>query len=89
MADDVTQHDRRKRRCPMLGHEVQFAYCRLPGSDTPCRKIFDCWWETFDVEAFIRAFYSEEEIARITAPRTDKVCSIVELIEKAKKARDS
>ena len=53
----ITEHDAKKRRCPMLGHEVAFSYCREPGSETPCRKIFDCWWETFDVSAFINDHY--------------------------------
>ena len=85
--DDVTSQDARRRRCPMLGHEVSFAYCRAPGRELPCRKVFDCWWETFDVESFVRAHFDEADIRRILASRQDKVSSLVELIEKAKKAR--
>ena len=70
----------------MLGHPVQFSYCRSPGGPLPCRRIFDCWWETFDVESFVRAHYSGEEIETILAPRTDKMTSIVELIERARQA---
>jgi len=81
-------HDHRSRRCPMLGHPVAFSYCRTPGSDRPCRKIFDCWWEAFDVEAFIRSCYGEDRIAEITAPPKGKMLSLVELIEQARKAKE-
>ena len=86
MTDEITQHDLSCRRCPSLGHEVQFSYCRAPGADRPCHKVFDCWWEAFDVEAFIRQHYSEEVIGQILAPRKSKIFSLVELIEKARKA---
>lgn len=68
----------------MLGHEVPFAYCREPGGQTPCRKVFDCWWETFDVEAFMRCTHDEEMIERILQPRQDKVTTLVQLIEQAR-----
>jgi len=86
MTDEITAHDNRVRRCPMLGHDVPFSYCRAPGAELPCRRIFDCWFETFDVEGFIRAHYSEADIRRILAPRQDKTASIVELIERARKS---
>jgi hypothetical protein len=88
MAEDITHHDGRRRRCPMLGHDVPFAYCRTPGSHLPCRRVFDCWWETFDVEAFVRAHYSEADIAKILTPRQDKTATIVELIERARKTAE-
>jgi len=72
----------------MLGHDVAFSYCRVPGSETPCRKIFNCWWETFEVEAFIRSCYGEEKIAEIIAPPKQKVLSLVELIEQARKGKE-
>jgi hypothetical protein len=89
MSDDITANDGRRRRCPRLGHEVEFGYCRRPGGELPCRKIFDCWWEAFDVEGFIRAHYSEEDIAKILAPPTPKMTSIVDLIQQAKKRNSS
>jgi len=88
MAEDISHHDGRRRRCLMLGHDVPFAYCRAPGSEIPCRRVFDCWWETFDVEAFVRAHYSEADVAKTLAPRQDKTATIVELIERARKAAE-
>jgi len=67
----------------MLGHDLTFAYCRAPGRDLPCRKILDCWWETFDVRAFLAEHFSDEQIAEILAPRQDKVLSLIDLIRQA------
>lgn len=85
MDQGVERHDRRTRRCPMLGHGIEFSYCRAPGSDTPCRRIFDCWWEEFDVVAFVRLHYGEEKIRRILEPPKQKVLSLAELIEQARR----
>ena len=87
MTEEINSRDELKRRCPMLGHSLEFSYCRKPGSDVPCRKIFDCWWETFDVEAFIRSHHDDEMIGRILAPRPAKTVTLAELIEKARRAR--
>jgi len=88
MPDPIDAHDNRERRCPMLGHPVKFSYCRAPGRDLPCRRVFDCWWETFDVVEFLREHLSEDEIARMTAPRQDKAVTIVELIQRARRAAE-
>lgn len=85
MTPDITANDKRRRRCPMLGHDIDFSYCRAPGGPLPCRKIFDCWWEGFDVEAFVREHFSAEQIERILGPRKDKALSLVELIEQARR----
>jgi hypothetical protein len=84
MSDDITANDTRRRRCPMLGHDLAFSYCRAPGADVPCRKIFDCWWNTFDVTTFIRSHYGEEGIRRILAPPKEKVLTLADLIKKAR-----
>ena len=72
----------------MLGHELHFSYCRSPGSDLPCRKIFDCWFRIFDVEGFIRGHFSQDDIEKINAPRRDKSLTLLELIEKARNRVD-
>jgi len=84
MSEDICKHDHRVRRCPVLGHDVAFSYCRAPGSNLPCRRIFDCWWETFDIEGFVRRHYDDADIEKILAPKDHKMVTLVELIEKAK-----
>jgi len=73
----------------MLGHDISFSYCRQPGRDLPCGRIGDCWWKPFDVESFIRAHYSDDQVREILAAPRPKVLSLVELIQKARQADDN
>ncbi len=73
----------------MLGHDVPFSYCRTCGTagqglaEAPCRKVFDCWWKTFDVTAFIQAHFTDEQIRQITAPPPAKTATLIDLIQRA------
>ena len=89
MCESITQHDNRAKYCPRLGHEVPFSYCRLPGSDVPCRRTIDCWRETFDVEDFVRRHFTDEQIRRMLAPPQDKMTTLMELIEKARQSQNT
>jgi len=74
-------------RCPRLGSEVPFYYCRKCGENgLPCFKVFDCWWEIFDVVAYLRDELSPVDFERLkgTKPK-EKVLSLLEIIEQAKK----
>lgn len=75
-------------RCPRLGSNVGFGYCRNCGDgQSPCFKAFDCWWETFDVVAYFKERLSEEEFERLVHLRPKpKVSSLLELIEQARNA---
>ncbi|MBN1766628.1 MAG: hypothetical protein JW860_15340 [Sedimentisphaerales bacterium] len=84
----IEENDKRLIRCRMLGHEVDFSYCRQVGKDIPCRKILDCWFEYFDVETFIRRHYTEEQIQKILEPPRPKITSIIDLIQQARKNID-
>ena len=69
----------------MLGHHVPFSYCRTGAGSQPCRKIFDCWFETFDITAFIREHYSDEQIKAIVTLPKAKMVSLIELIQQAQR----
>lgn len=82
-----------ERRCPRLGGEVTFGYCKGCSADqTPCFKIFDCWWERFDVVAHMQGCLSPDAFNALSQNRTppDKMTSLVELIHQAqvRAARD-
>ena len=68
----------------MLGHPVPFQYCRDSVGEMPCRKILDCWHERFNVHAYMRELYSDEEIEQIVAPPEPKLMQIIELARKAR-----
>ncbi len=85
----LTDHDQDLLpRCRRLGHEVTFGYCRQDTSGNPCRLILDCWWERFDVRAFLQAHLSEKAMAQVeladaSAPPS-KMLSLVEMIEQTR-----
>ncbi len=77
----------RQRRCPRLGHPVPFSYCLQGGDDHgPCWKIADCWWEIFDVVAYLHAHFPPETVSVLLTPGPPKpkITGLVELIEQAK-----
>ncbi len=82
-------HDEKERRCPRLGHNVMFGYCRTQGNQSLCLSVLDCWWERFDVEAFLREHQSQDLDHVISTPRRPKVLTLVELIEQAKKIKST
>ena len=72
----------------MLGHQIIFDYCRSANNGTPCRKIFDCWFDQFDIVDFVRQNYGEETISKLNTPPKPKIHSLLELIEQAKKVQN-
>jgi hypothetical protein len=54
----------------------------------PCRLILDCWWEYFDVRAFLHAHLPEEVMADVekdaNSPPPSKVLSLLDLIQQTK-----
>ncbi len=81
----VTHHDEREGYCRKLGHHLTFVYCRTLKDGAPCEKILDCWFEKFDVRAFLEAHYTDEEIYPLSKPPVSKAASLIELIEQARK----
>ncbi|WP_319406048.1 hypothetical protein [uncultured Desulfosarcina sp.] len=77
--------ERLERRCPRLGGDVAFGYCKVCGEgETPCFKVFDCWWERFDVVAHMQAYLPPEAFAALSTNRPQpKVTSLVDLIRQA------
>ena len=84
--------DSLKRQCPRLGSPIPFNYCMMSGEDDGiCWKILDCWWEIFDVEAYLKANMPEAAFRgsswpRPTNPKT-KSPAFLQIVENAKKAK--
>ena len=82
----LEEHDERVRRCPRLGHEVTFRYCRTQEGESICPRILDCWWETFDVRGFLERHLPPEQMRPLLeGERPPKIASLVELIEQARR----
>jgi len=85
----MEEHDELIIRCPMLGGEIPFRYCRIVNEDLPCRRIIICWEFTIEIGKFLRENYSFDQIQRALAPPTKtRIETILELIEKAKKIKE-
>jgi hypothetical protein len=76
-------------RCPRLGHQITFSYCRVENRSLPCSKIVNCWYEHFMVEDFLREELKPEEWEQVFhGPVKPKIVSLIELIDEAKKRKD-
>lgn len=76
-------------RCPMLGGEVPFRYCRTLTEELPCRKIIICWEFRIEIGKFLGDHYSLDQIQKALAPPTKtRLETILELVEKAKKIKE-
>ena len=83
----IEQYDDETIRCPRVGGEVNFKFCRFENNMLPCRWIIGCWQNYMDVKRFLSDNYSNEDLAQIFAPPKSKVESLVNLVEKAKKKK--
>jgi phosphohistidine phosphatase SixA len=81
-----TEYDHKLIRCPKLGDEMTFGYCLQEAGDLPCPRIVSCWFRAFDVAKVLEEHLTSEQRQRfaLSAPG-DKVSSLIEIIERAKK----
>ena len=75
-------------RCPRLGHQINFSYCRSENSGLPCFKTLDCWYHHFDVHSFLKNKLSEQDFEKSFASKgKPKVSSLIDLIKQAKESK--
>ncbi len=85
----MDQYDDLSIRCPQLGGEVPFRYCRTVNEDLPCRKIIVCWEFRIEISKFLGDHYSVEQIQQaLSPPSKSRIETILELIEKAKRIKE-
>ncbi len=71
-----------KKRCPALGSVVPFGYCEKCGTEElPCAKVFDCWWEVFDIELYMKDTLPKDRFDKLVnyKPKT-KISGILECV---------
>ena len=72
-------------RCPQLGGEIPFRYCRTVNEDLPCRRIIGCWEFRIEITQFLNQHYSLDQIQRaLSPPFKTRLETILELVEQAK-----
>jgi hypothetical protein len=80
-----------QRRCPRLGGPVTFGYCRMADQNrNPCLKVFDCWWDRFDVVGYFQRRLSADAFNNLRNARPpEKTASLVDIIRQARQRIDS
>lgn len=81
----MKRYDDKTIYCRMLGHAVNFHYCRTTAEGVPCRRIMDCWFETLPIREYMEEHFSEEDLENLLKPPANKMTSLLDLIEQAKK----
>jgi hypothetical protein len=85
----IEEYDTLIIRCPQLGGEIPFQYCRTVNGDLPCRRILVCWEFRIEISKFLGDHYSIDQIQSALAPPTKtRLETILDLIEKAKKIKE-
>ena len=79
----ISDYDNLEKRCPLLGHQIKFQYCRSVNLGLPCKKIMDCWFQNLPIENFLKKYFSKEELETIFKPQKPKITSLIELINQA------
>jgi hypothetical protein len=86
----VNRYDALEIRCPRLGGEVTFAYCRQENNGMPCGRTIRCWQIYFPVEEYLKERLSPEEWDRcFNQPSKDKITTIFEIIDRIKKEKQT
>ena len=77
-------------RCPRLGHQINFGYCRSENNGLPCFKTLDCWYSHFNVHAYLKEKLTQEDFKKVFLKEVKpKILSLFDLIEQAKERKDS
>jgi hypothetical protein len=78
-------YDHLQIRCPKLGGQVTFAYCRQEGGTSPCLRTVLCWQHRFPVEVFLKSMLNEDQWNRwCNQSPKEKMTTLIELIEGAR-----
>jgi hypothetical protein len=69
-------------RCPRLGGEITFAYCKKEQGTLPCQRTLRCWQDLIPVEQHLKEFLSKDEWEScFNAPPKDKITTIFEIAD--------
>jgi len=73
-------------RCPRLGGQVTFAYCRVEGGELPCIRIVACWQSCLPIAEYLRDRLAPDQLERFAEQKPkERIVTLVELIDAAKK----
>ncbi len=77
-------------RCPRLGHQINFSYCKSENNTLPCFKVLDCWHSYFNVHAYLKKKLTQKDFEKVFLKQSKpKLFSLLDLIEQAKKNKET
>jgi len=80
------EFDHEQGYCRKLGHHLSFGYCHSERHGLPCPKIRDCWFTLIPIDKFLAENFAPDEIQYLYEPPPPKVSTLLELIERSRKA---
>ncbi len=80
----MKRYDSYEKRCPILGHQIQFSYCRQSEEEKPCSRILSCWSNSLPIHTYISKFFGPDDIQRLKIIPKNKMYTIIDLINKIK-----
>jgi hypothetical protein len=83
------RNEEKEVRCPKLGHNISLPYCRKEAMGLPCERFLVCWgpWPNV-IESLRRELTCEEWERCFNRPPRNKIETILEIMEKAKKIKE-
>ena len=73
-------------RCPKLGSEVSFGYCRVVSSGLPCERALGCFAGRLPVEEYFRRVLREETYERcFCSPPADRYGGLLAAVDRARR----
>jgi len=76
-------------RCPRLGHQINFTYCRSENDGLPCFKTLDCWYNHFNVQAFLAKELTNKDYEKTFLQKgKPKILSLFDLIQQARERKE-
>jgi hypothetical protein len=80
----IDEFDSIEIRCPRLGGEAIFKYCRTC-EDPFCYRIIVCWAQRLDIGTYLAENFSAEQIqVGLEKKGGDKISQLIKLTEKSK-----
>lgn len=81
----MKRYDKVEIRCPKLGCEITFAYCKQEQGDLPCARAIKCWQPYFPIDAYLNKILSDADRERFynTQPQ-GRLATIFETVDRVK-----
>jgi len=89
LIDVKTIFDSLETRCPRLGGDVPFDYCRKVADGLPCGRSLICWEPRFPVGEYMESVLTGEEWRKaFENPPTNRLDTILKIADRVRKGSE-